>query len=70
MFAPAGTQAAIIERLNIEFGKAIASPDVRERLTAQGFEIRTSSPAELGALLKSDLDKYARVIREANIRLE
>lgn len=70
VLAPAGTPAAVIERLNAEIVRTMASPEIRERLQAQGFELRTSTPAELAQLLKSDIDKYARVIREGNIKVE
>jgi tripartite-type tricarboxylate transporter receptor subunit TctC len=70
VFAPAGTPREIVQRLHAEFGKALASPEVRERLGAQGFEIWTTTPEQLAATLKADVDKYARVIREGNLRAE
>jgi tripartite-type tricarboxylate transporter receptor subunit TctC len=48
--------------------KALAEPDVRERLTAQGLTPRGSSPEELGSETRAQLAKYARVMREANIK--
>lgn len=70
ILAPAATPAAVIDRLNAEIVRAMAAPEIRERLQAQGFELRTSTPAELAQLLKSDIDKYARVIRDGNIKVE
>lgn len=70
VFAPKGTPREIVQRLHAEFNKAIATPDVRERVLGQGFEIWTSTPDELEKILASDFDKYARVIREGNIRAE
>lgn len=70
VFAPRGTPREIVQRLHAEFNKAIAAPDVKERVLGQGFEIWTSTPDELEKILASDFDKYARVIREGNIRAE
>ena len=70
VFAPKGTPREIVQRLHAEFNKAIATPDVKERVLGQGFEIWTSRPDELEKILASDFAKYARVIREGNIRAE
>ena len=46
------------------------SPEVRERLVSQGAEVYTMTPAEFGSFLRSDMEKWARVIREADIRVQ
>jgi tripartite-type tricarboxylate transporter receptor subunit TctC len=68
LMAPAHTPKPIIARLNAEVIKALADPDVRTRLDAQGLTIRGSSPEELGTATRAQLAKYARVMKEANIR--
>ena len=68
LLAPARTPKAIVARLNEEILKALGDPDVRERFTAQGLTIRGSSPDELGVATRAQLAKYARVMKEANIR--
>jgi tripartite-type tricarboxylate transporter receptor subunit TctC len=68
LMAPAHTPKPIIARLNAEVLKALADPDVRARLDAQGLTIRGSSPEELGTATRAQLAKYARVMKEANIR--
>ena len=68
MMAPARTPKPIIARLNAEVLRALADPDVRSRLDAQGLTIRGSSPEELGTATRAQLAKYARVMKEANIR--
>ena len=66
--APAGTPAPIVARLNEEIVKALRLPDVHERLaTKGGNEIVTGSPEELAALIRSDLQKYAKLVRDAHI---
>jgi tripartite-type tricarboxylate transporter receptor subunit TctC len=70
LMAPARTPKPIIARLNAEVLKALADPDVRTRLDAQGLTIRGSSPEELGIATRAQLAKYARVMKQANIRNE
>ena len=68
VLAPAGTSRAIIDRLNLEIVKAMPAPDVRERLVTQGGnEIVTGTPEDLASLIKSDLQKYAKLVQDAKI---
>ncbi|MGE0874064.1 MAG: tripartite tricarboxylate transporter substrate binding protein [Burkholderiales bacterium] len=67
LFAPAGTPAAVIERLNREVGAVLAQADLRERLAGMGMEPAGGSPAKLADMLSSDIAKWAKVIKEANI---
>jgi tripartite-type tricarboxylate transporter receptor subunit TctC len=68
LMAPARTPRPVIARLNEEVLKALADADVRDRFNAQGLTIRGSSPEELGAAMRAQLAKYARVMKEANIK--
>jgi tripartite-type tricarboxylate transporter receptor subunit TctC len=68
--APAGTPLEIIRRLNAEFNKALAAPDVRSRLVPVGAELVGGTPADFDALVRGDLDKYARLVKEAHIQVE
>ena len=63
----AGTPRAIIDRLNAEISRALLMPDVKQLLFIQGLEVRTSTPAEFGAYMKSEFDKWAKVIKDAGI---
>jgi tripartite-type tricarboxylate transporter receptor subunit TctC len=63
----AGTQRPIINYLNTEIVRALQSPDVKELLFKQGLEVRTSTPAEFGAYIKSEFDKWKKVIKDAGI---
>jgi putative tricarboxylic transport membrane protein len=67
IFAPPQTPAAIVNRLNHEIVRILNQTDVKERFLAAGIEPRGSSPAELGALRKSDMTKMARLIKDAGI---
>lgn len=68
--APAGTPKDIIALLNREIVRAIALPDIRERLVALGYDPVASTPEELGAQIKADIVTWSRVIRAANIRVQ
>jgi len=68
LMAPARTPKPIIARLSAEVLEVLADPDVRARLNAQGLTIRGSSLEELGTATRAQLAKYARVMKEANIR--
>jgi len=67
---PAGTPREVIARLHSEIVKILRMPDISERLSAQGSDPVGSSPDEFGAFMKSETAKWARVIKEANIRAD
>ena len=66
--APKGTPAAIVERLKTEIHKALAAPDVKERLANLGAEVSPTTPQELAALVRTEHERYGKLIREANIK--
>jgi len=68
--APAGVPKAIMERLHVEIVKAMKSQEVLSRLTAEGAEVVASSPQEFAAKIRSDVEKWARVIKAAGIKPE
>ncbi|MET0210309.1 MAG: tripartite tricarboxylate transporter substrate binding protein [Burkholderiaceae bacterium] len=68
--APAGTPKAIIGKLNAEINAALKMPDVRSKLEAAGIEIQGGTPQEYAALIKSDLAKWGKVVKEAGIPME
>ena len=67
MVAPAGTPAPVVARLNAEAVKALQSEEMREKLALDGAQPVGSSPGEFGALIRSELEKWARVVRAAGI---
>ncbi|MGK6307282.1 Bug family tripartite tricarboxylate transporter substrate binding protein [Variovorax sp. DT-64] len=68
--APAGTPKAIIAKLNAEINAALKLPDVRTKLEAAGIEIQGGSPQDYAALIRSDLVKWSKVVKEAGIQPE
>ena len=67
---PTGVRADIVDRLNSELRKLMHAPDTVKQLTRVGIDVVTSSPAEFQAFVKADTERWAKVVREANIRLE
>lgn len=67
MFAPAATPKAILTRLNQEVVKALANPDMREKLAQTGVDAESSTPAQLDQLLRSEVAKWAKIIKVAGI---
>jgi tripartite-type tricarboxylate transporter receptor subunit TctC len=66
--APRGTPSAVIEKLRAEVHKALAAPEVKERLAGLGAEVSPTTPEQLGALVRTEHERYGRLIREANIK--
>ena len=70
LLAPAGTPSEIVNRLNATIVTIVATPDFRERLCSQGIDPLSSTPAEFSARIKSELTKFAALVRAANIQPE
>ena len=70
MFFPKGTPRPVVDRLNGEIRKALDTPEIKAFLPRDALDPVASSPEELSALLKREIEKYAKVIRIANIRVE
>lgn len=68
ILAPTDTPPAIAKRLRDEVAKAAAAPDLAERLDQQGMEAVASEPEEWGAYLKSELARYAKIIKDTGIK--
>lgn len=69
LLAPAGTPQPIVDRLNAAMSRALAGPEVRERLESQSYEIVASTPDELGAWVKNESSKVGRLIKDLNIKI-
>jgi tripartite-type tricarboxylate transporter receptor subunit TctC len=68
LVAPVGTRAEIIDRLSREVARIVAEPDVQERLTFIGFAPESDTPQEFGTMLKSEIERWAGVIRESGMQ--
>ena len=69
-FAPKGTPAPILNRLHSELVKIAQSPEMKNQFERNGAEPLTNTPAEFTKLIKTDIDKYTKVIKAAGIKLE
>ena len=67
LMAPTGTPKPIVDKLNAEIGKAIARPEVKAAWDKQGAVALTMSPAEFDAYLRKDIEKWAAVVKAANL---
>lgn len=68
--APAGTPREIIVKLNAEFAKILAAPDIKERFTGLGMEAVGGTPESFAAFLRAETEKWAKVVKAANIKAE
>jgi tripartite-type tricarboxylate transporter receptor subunit TctC len=67
VMAPSGTPGPVVDRLNAVIREALAEPGTGQRLSAAGADAVSSSPAELAATMRSETEKWGRVVREARI---
>lgn len=67
---PAGTPADIVSKLHQEVQRIYTLPDVREKLASVGIDPATMPPAEFGAFVRSEAERWGKVIKQAGIRLE
>jgi len=71
LFAPAGTPEPVLARLREEVAKALASQDVKEKLNnAGGLQAFATTPAAFAALIKSDYDKYGKLVRDIGVKID
>ena len=70
MVAPRGTPQGLLKRLHGEIVRVVTLPEIREKLVAQGMEPVGSTPDDFARFMKSEVEKWARVIKSANIRPE
>src|SRR3954464_11940816 len=70
LVVPAATPKEIVDLLQKEIAKAVAQPDVKEKLATLGFVPVANAPEEFGARIKSEIEKWGKVVRDAKLRIE
>jgi len=70
IFAPAGTPSSVITKLNSELNKALASPDVQDRMSQLQAEIASGTPDQLGSLVRLEQQRWSKIITERNIKVD
>ena len=68
--APAHTPRDVVAKLNAEILKIVNAPDMRDRLGKQGADVRTNTPDEFAAFIRTEKAKWAKVVKDANIKVE
>jgi tripartite-type tricarboxylate transporter receptor subunit TctC len=68
VIAPVATPQAVVARLHAEVQKALAAPEVSQRLTSAGGEVQPGPVAQFAALIRSERIRYEKLVREANIK--
>jgi tripartite-type tricarboxylate transporter receptor subunit TctC len=66
---PTGTPRPIVDKLHADTVKVLADPDTKKRFADLGVETKSSTPAEFSAFIKAEMGKYAKLIKEANIKV-
>jgi tripartite-type tricarboxylate transporter receptor subunit TctC len=70
LFAPAGTPTAIVAQLQAEIAKVLDLPDTKDKLAGVGCEPFKSSPDQFAALVKSDLPKWAKIVKDSGATVD
>jgi tripartite-type tricarboxylate transporter receptor subunit TctC len=70
LFAPAGTPAELVDKINKDVARALQAPDIKERLANLGAEAMPMSPAEFKAFVRTEIDESAKVIKAAGIKAQ
>ncbi len=70
MLAPGGTPRAIVDRINAEVVRILQLPDVRERLAAEAFELPSDTPDQFANIIKSEMSRWAKLVKETGARVE
>lgn len=70
LLAPAGTPAAIVNRLQAEIARGLSAPETKDKLAKIGVEVVASTPAELDQFMRTDMTRWEKVVRAAGIKLD
>lgn len=70
ILVPARTPRHVVEKLSADIGRVLGLPEVREKLDAQGNFATSSTPEQFGAMIKAEIERFARVVKAANIPME
>jgi tripartite-type tricarboxylate transporter receptor subunit TctC len=70
VFGPAGLPRPVVERLNAEIARALAAPDLQQRLISQGADPLTGSPDAFARYVRDEVSKWSKVVRDAGVKPE
>jgi tripartite-type tricarboxylate transporter receptor subunit TctC len=69
-FAPAGMPGELVNRINSELNRALAAPDVQERLAQLGLDWKSNTPAEFAAFLRAEVAKWAKAVKDSGAKAD
>lgn len=67
---PTGTPRPIIDRLNVEIGKALAMPDIKQKLGVQGIDVAGDTPEQFGAYMHDEFAKWGQLVKDSGAKVE
>ncbi|VCU68704.1 Tripartite tricarboxylate transporter family receptor [Pigmentiphaga humi] len=70
VFAPAGTPAPVVARINATMNRVLEDADIRQKFEAQGFEVKTGTPEDLGRLMAQEIQRYGEIVRQTGISID
>ena len=70
VLAPAGTPRDVVQKLNAELRRILVMPDVKERLAAQGTEVRADTPESLATFMRAEIARWAKVVKQVGLKIE
>ena len=70
VIAPAGTPPEVVAKLNAEISRSLALPEMKENLAKQGAEVRTNTPEQFSAFIRDEKSRWAKVVKDANVKVE
>lgn len=70
VLAPAGTRHEIVDKLNRELRSILDTPEMKERLAAQGTEVRAGSPEALAQFMRNEIARWAKVVKQSGVKIE
>lgn len=70
VIAPAGTPPEVVAKLNAEISRSLALPEMKENLAKQGAEVRTNTPEQFSAFIRDEKARWAKVVKDANVKVE
>ena len=70
MVAPAGTPPAIVKKIHAAVVRHLNAPDLKPRLAEMDFEVVANTPEEFGAFIRAEIPKFAKLVRDAGVKVE
>jgi tripartite-type tricarboxylate transporter receptor subunit TctC len=67
---PAGTPQPIVARVAADIARGVQQPEIRDRLTNMGYEVTSTTPEQMAAMIRAEIPKWARVVKAAGVRVD